>query len=172
VKFSIRPATVDDAAGIAAVHVQSWRSSYAGIVPQAHLDSLDVDARTKSWTKLLAPSESPHFHAVAVDEGERIVGFVDAGKNRDAPVEFRGELFAIYLLDEAKGTGAGNALFDAAASWLRENELAPFLLWVLKDNARARRFYAKAGGVVAGEKPHPVGGKPLVAVAYGWRSDS
>lgn len=44
--FDIRQAAVADAVMIAAVHVQSWRETYQGIVPQSHLAGLDVAERT------------------------------------------------------------------------------------------------------------------------------
>jgi hypothetical protein len=44
-EFEVRRAVSGDAASIARVHVESWRSTYAGIVPEAYLRSLDVDLR-------------------------------------------------------------------------------------------------------------------------------
>jgi hypothetical protein len=46
---TIRPATAEDAAGIAAVHVRSWQVAYRGQLPDALLDSLSVDQRTRWW---------------------------------------------------------------------------------------------------------------------------
>jgi len=38
-------ATVEDISQIAAVHVQSWRESYQGIIKQEILDELSVEQR-------------------------------------------------------------------------------------------------------------------------------
>ena len=40
--LTIRPAELDDAPAIAQVHVDTWRSNYAGMIPQAYLDSLKI----------------------------------------------------------------------------------------------------------------------------------
>ena len=57
----------------------------------------------------------------------------------------QGELYAIYVLPEAWGSGAGPLLMAAALSALRENGFAVAILWVLEDNPRAQRFYEREG---------------------------
>lgn len=47
----VRPATVDDARGVAEVHVASWQAAYAGLIDQATLDALSVDAREAMWAR-------------------------------------------------------------------------------------------------------------------------
>ena len=51
--MTLREATVADAAGIAFVHVESWRTTYPGIMPQEHLDALSVAERTEVWQGIL-----------------------------------------------------------------------------------------------------------------------
>ncbi len=41
--FEIRSGSRDDAPGIARVHVASWRSGYAGVVPDSVLHADDFD---------------------------------------------------------------------------------------------------------------------------------
>jgi hypothetical protein len=43
----IRRAEPRDAAGIAHVHVASWRTTYRGIVPDSYLDALDEPERAE-----------------------------------------------------------------------------------------------------------------------------
>lgn len=42
----VRSARVEDAGAIARVNVDTWRTTYPGIVPQDYLDALDPDALT------------------------------------------------------------------------------------------------------------------------------
>lgn len=56
-----------------------------------------------------------------------------------------GEVYAIYLVPAAWSTGTGRALMDAALGGLRAAGYRRVVLWVLAGNARARRFYDKAG---------------------------
>ena len=48
-----RPA---DAAAVARIHVGAWQHAYRGLVGDAVLDALDVDARTASWGEWIARS--------------------------------------------------------------------------------------------------------------------
>lgn len=87
--FEIRPATVDDAYGIARVHVDTWRDAYAGIVPAAVLAALDIDARAQRMRQLLG-DPNPFTNLVAALDGT-VVGFVTFGPYRTqvAPGEDR-----------------------------------------------------------------------------------
>jgi ribosomal protein S18 acetylase RimI-like enzyme len=143
----VRPAVAADARGIAEVHVATWRAAYAGIVPQAHLDGLSVEKRAELWTRIL--SEPPHPGRslwVAVDTATpRIVGFACTAPSRDADAPATGELQAIYVLPSHWDAGAGRAVHDRAVGSLRAAGFSAATLWVLADNARARRFYERRG---------------------------
>ena len=52
-EYIFRPARIHDAAEIARVHVESWRSNYAGIVSGDVLSLLNVEARTANWKEWL-----------------------------------------------------------------------------------------------------------------------
>ncbi len=167
---TIRRAGLEDAEGIARAHLESWRSSYRDLLPSEYLEGLDYQQRLEGWRHGLAQPGAAVF--VAVEPGrERIVGFCAVGHNRAEPdslPDFQGELYALYLVDEAKRRGVGRALFERGTGWLRDNGLVPFILWVLKDNTRARGFYEKRGGRLVGEQPIEIGGRLYPEVAYAW----
>ena len=56
-----------------------------------------------------------------------------------------GELYTLYVAPAHWSTGAGRALTDAALDGLRAAGYRRVVLWTLTENARARRFYDKAG---------------------------
>jgi ribosomal protein S18 acetylase RimI-like enzyme len=86
---------------------------------------------------------------VAEDTAGRVIGFVafgPAGDEHDVPPPPRsGEVYAIYLLEEAAGRGIGRRLVDEAVRRLRAGGFDHVVLWVLETNGRARRFYEQAG---------------------------
>ena len=163
----IRPVTLQDVPAIAAVHVEAWQSSYKEILPADFLAGLSVERRTQEWSQSL--TEPRRIVLAATTPDDRIVGFCVAGPNREEPKTFQGEVYAIYLLDEAKRKGAGRALFIEAAASLAQNEMCSLLVWVLSANAVARKFYEALGGEFLCEKPLTIAGLPYVEVAYGWR---
>jgi L-amino acid N-acyltransferase YncA len=134
--ITVRVAADDDAPRIAAVHVQAWREAYAHLLPAAFLASLDPVARSTRWHRVIADL------TVTVCVAERdgaVVGWATAGPGRDEqPVRDR-ELEGIYVLAAMHGSGAGQALLDAAIGD------APAYLWVADDNPRAQAFYARNG---------------------------
>jgi ribosomal protein S18 acetylase RimI-like enzyme len=165
--LNVRPAHVADAADIARVHVASWRTTYRGLLPDAFLDSLDEPAYEQRWARILAEASSRVYVASG---GSDVVGFASAGRERAGEDGFAGELYAIYVLAEAQGKGHGRRLVEAVAGGLRELGLADMIVWVLRENAAARAFYERLGGVYVRMQPITIGSALLQEVSYGWRS--
>lgn len=169
---TLRPAVVSDAAGIARVHVKSWRETYAGILPDALLDSLSKPDRTLRWAAMLSQTISPdRLNVIVAENHGRIVGFLATCAQRDpvlAGAGFTGEIGSIYVLARAQGQGLGRALMRSGAQVLSEQGYRSTSLWVLKDNLPARHFYEVLGGKLVGEKTDMRDGMVLHELAYGW----
>jgi ribosomal protein S18 acetylase RimI-like enzyme len=151
--LTVRPAELTDAEAIARVHVDSWRAGYRGLLADELLAGLSVAERELMWRKRLTgevASHDEHRVDVAVDRGV-IVGFVVAGPSEDQDGEARsGEVHAMYVHPDHWSTGVGQALMRSAVDHLAAGGAAQALLWVLASNARARRFYERAGWVWGG----------------------
>jgi ribosomal protein S18 acetylase RimI-like enzyme len=164
----VRLATLDDAADIARVHVASWRTTYRGMLPDDFLASLSEEHYTERWKRLIAEGSS---RVQVVDEPKGgIVGFASGGRERAGENTFAGELYAIYVLDSAQRLGHGRELVRAIAGALREMGLPDMIVWVLRDNAAARRFYERLGGIYVRAQPITIGSATLEEVSYGWRA--
>ncbi|MCY0863742.1 MAG: GNAT family N-acetyltransferase [Sulfobacillus sp.] len=165
----IRAATPDDYAGIAKVHVDSWRATYRGIIPDSFLDQLTYEGSESRWRQS-ATSLPPHY-AMFVAETQpptnEIVGFANGGHVRASDAEFQGELYAIYLLPSYQRQGIGQQLFYQIVQHLTEHGYPSLLIWVLKDNP-ARFFYERLGGTVIREATINIGGQPLTELGYSW----
>ena len=161
----IRVANPSDAGPIARVHVDSWRSTYAGIVPDDYLAGLSYQDRESTWNEILRTG-LPNF--VAETEGGHVVGFAGGGPERQGNEVYCGELYAIYLLEEWQRKGVGRLLVSAIAQRLLVDGFSSMLLWVLEDNHPALRFYESLGGELVGRETITIGGTDLVEVSYGW----
>jgi ribosomal protein S18 acetylase RimI-like enzyme len=126
------------------LHVRTWQAAYEHVFGADRLATIDLQAREERWRQRLAARERRHVVVVA-EEGGSVVGFASCGESRDTAGE--AELYSIYVLPEAWGSGAGPALMAAALAALRANGFAAASLWVLEDNPRARRFYEREGWV-------------------------
>ena len=164
----IRKAQAEDAPGIARVHVESWRTTYAGMVPGEFLAGLSYEGRQMMWDSVLAVPERQRLVFVAETPERQVVGFASAGSERAGDGVYQGEIYALYLLQSYQRQGIGRQLFRAAASGLRQAGMASWLVWVLTGNP-ARKFYEAMGGQYLYEKEIEIGGKGLVEAAYGWK---
>jgi ribosomal protein S18 acetylase RimI-like enzyme len=164
----IRDALQTDAAGIARVHVNSWRTTYRGIVPDQVLDSLSLERREQYWHDLLSDPKNQDINLVADVPPVGIAGFASAGKERTGEFPYQGELYAIYILKAYQGRGVGRQLVEAIVLRLQEQGLTSMMVWVLKDNL-FRAFYEALGGQEVGEQDIKIGDSTLVEVAYGWK---
>jgi GNAT superfamily N-acetyltransferase len=135
----VREAELADIAGMAAVHVQSWKETYRGLAPDEMLDSPGMrERREHLWTRVLTDPQPHRKHALAEHDGQ-IVGIALAGppEAQDAPREW--QLYVLYLLAAHQGTGAGQQLLDAVIG------SRPAYLWVADPNPRAQAFYHRNG---------------------------
>lgn len=164
----VRKATLTDAAAIGRIHVESWRATYAGIVPDEYLAALSTERRAEQWRAGLANAESRSIVLVGELRPGEVVGFASCGPEREGLVSYPGELYAIYLLQEAQGHGLGRALLETAARHMAESGYEAWMCWVLADNP-SRHFYEAMGGMAFQQKDIEIGGRNLVEVAYGWK---
>ena len=167
--MKIREAVPDDISGIANVHVDTWRTTYVGIVPDEVLSGLSYDRYKRGWRKSLEESDSEQYTYVADNDKSGVIGFVAAGSPRDEIEDYDGEIYAIYVLKQHQGKGIGRQLMSEAAQRLKAEGLSSVMLWVLADNP-TRRFYEALGGKLVAEKEIDIGGKSLPEVGYGWQS--
>lgn len=163
---AVRPARIEDAQSIARVHVAAWQAGYRGKMPDDFLDSMDVTERGEAWARLLVAGggrgrvmfgESPASVLVAENRDGEVVGICSFGPARpveltvgEALPEGTGELMMINFEPGSWGTGLARRLFEVAVAGLRQAGHKRAVLWVLDSNARARRFYEKAGWVPDG----------------------
>ena len=146
--MEVRRARPEDAAAIAEVHVRTWQAAYEHVFGAERLAELDAGTRLHGWRRAL---EERHDELVFLAEEEgRVVAFASAGPSRAGGAD--GELYAIYALPEAWGSGAGPALMRAALCALGGEGFREAVLWVLEDNPRARRFYEREGWALDGTR--------------------
>jgi len=168
--WCIRPAVILDSRAIAEVHVESWKSTYRGIFPEALLDGLSVEKRESFWRDSLAAHEpSSAITLVGCDSRGNVVAFISGGKERTGQLGCEGEIYAIYLFQEAQRKGLGALLVRQFVHSLDARGFGSMAVRVLALNP-SRRFYECLGAKVIGQQQIERGGKPFIEVAYGWQS--
>ena len=118
--MKIRQAKLQDAQAIARVMVDTWRTTYAGIVADSFLQSLSYQERETRWRELLAIEEAgERFTWVAEDDEGRIVGYISGGAERSGEEPgYSGELYAIYIDQRCQMIDiGGESLEEVAYGW-------------------------------------------------------
>jgi ribosomal protein S18 acetylase RimI-like enzyme len=161
----IRAATISDAPAVARVDVETWRETYAGVLPEKVLVELAPEQRRRSWAQFIL--RAPGDLKVATHATDGIVGFGSCGFRRGGPAPFAGEVFTLYVEPGYQGEGIGRRLLLHLFGRLLRRSLPSAMVWVLRDNP-SRFFYERLGGRLVATRPIVVSGIDVEALAYGW----
>ncbi|MFQ6017184.1 MAG: GNAT family N-acetyltransferase [Kiloniellaceae bacterium] len=162
---TLRPARTRDAAAIARIQVETWRSAYPGVVPDAYLVGMTEAKHAAQWESCLARRGGVETVLVAEAAGRRLVGFGSCGRARGGP--YAGEVYTLYVAGDWQGRGIGRRLLGRLFSVLHEAGANGALVWVLSANP-ARFFYEAMGGRCVAERKESFAGTLLEETAYGW----
>ena len=164
----IREMTLADCDRVAEIRIRGWQSAYQGLIPQSYLDGLSVAEDAERRRTYLAQGDGSVVNLVAEDTGGEISGWACHGPYRDGEsVTPDAELYAIYVHPDQVGRGVGQALLAESVARCSAAGHSRLLLWVLKENDRARRFYGRAGFRTDGaEEPFEVDGAAVPEVRY------
>ncbi|MFF7684534.1 GNAT family N-acetyltransferase [Streptomyces syringium] len=141
----VREMAETDIEAVSGLRVTGWQTAYAGVVPQPYLDAMTVEDDARQRRTWFTRSRGQVLDLVAVDEGANPVGWASLGRYRGEGERRPGELYALYVRPDVIGTGVGRRLLQEAHRHAVARRFDNMLLWVLRDNPRARRFYETAG---------------------------
>ena len=145
--MEIRPATIDDAEGVAYVGIKTWQTAYKGIFPKEKLKKMDVAERTERWRNNIVGIKKDENATifVAEDKDGNVVGFATGGKYPDTD-PYDCSIGAIYVLDEYQKKGIGSKLVKEMLEFFKSRQHKTMIIWVLEENPY-RKFYDKLGGI-------------------------
>jgi GNAT superfamily N-acetyltransferase len=147
---SVRPASADDVAEIARIHVETWRFGYAGILPAPVLDGLTVDAAAAAWREAVLEPPSPRHHVLVAVEGRWIVGFAALGpaddlQPDDADQEATVSIGPVVVEPRWARRGHGSRLMAAAVDVARGDGMTRAVSWIPEQDTVSREFLAGGG---------------------------
>ncbi len=159
--------TLGDCAPVAEIRVRGWQQAYAGLIPQAYLDAMDV-AQDAERRRAHFMAGGGAVNLVAGTPDATVTGWACYGPCRDEGARpGSAELYALYVHPGRVGTGIGGALLAEVTARASADGFGEMTLWVLKENLRARRFYERAGfGPDGAEEPFEAGGAVVPEVRY------
>ncbi len=163
----LRTASPADASAIAKVYIDSWGTTYRGLIPAPVLDGMRVLKQTMDWWAVLCRSEPGRGAVVAQDSGGGVFGFISFGVARQLQKDNCGEVYTLYLLASRQGRGIGSRLLAVAARRMAASGFRSLAIWALSDNP-ACAFYERLGGTVVDRRTVTLGGAKLEETCYLW----
>ena len=170
----IRRGRKGDAAAIGRVHVETWQSAYAGLLPDMMLAGMSDVRQSAWWSRALGDPGQSRGIFVADDEDMGVVGFGSCGPVRDAPEGLNGtekrvgEIYTLYVEPDFQNRGLGRQLLSAMFEQLLKDGCDTAVLWMLANNP-TRFFYESLGGERVGDRIDTMAGRDVEEVAYAWR---
>lgn len=163
----VREMVLADCPRVAGIRVRGWQTAYKGMMPQAYLDGLDPAEDVGRLRARFEGAGEGVVSLVAEWDGD-VVGWACHGPYREGEVRTaEAELYAIYVDPDRLASGVGRALLRESVARCTAAGHGRMLLWVLRENASARRFYEKAGFAPDGaEEPFEVHGAEVPEVRY------
>jgi GNAT superfamily N-acetyltransferase len=143
---SARIARPSDAPAVGLVQAAVWRAAYGHALPPEVVEQFDGPSFARVWRDSLShPPSSRHVLLVAC-AGDQIVGFAAVGPSVDADAaETSGEVLALGVHPDARHSGHGSRLLNAAVDTLRSKGFDSVSTWILAEDEATRAFLLAAG---------------------------
>ncbi len=161
-QISIRQAEEEDAWQIADILVEDWKIAYRGIIDSDFLDSMNVEERYQRELQRC------RIYRVA-EVGKEILGFTWNDMAADEPADC--EIIALYVRYAKRKYGIGKALFRDSMDLFRAAGKKEMIIWCLRENTEARKFYEKMGGKVYKAGTHKWGNRDYDMISYLYHLD-
>jgi ribosomal protein S18 acetylase RimI-like enzyme len=140
----VRQMAPTDIPAVAQAHRRAWQVAYRGMLSDAVLDGLSQAEFEHNWQGIL---RRPNRTTLVVEREGRVVGYAALGSSHEGQDNgsTAGEIIGLYIHPDHWGQGAGGQLLAEALAQLEQRGFARAIVWTMRDNALARRFYEKHG---------------------------
>ena len=156
----IRKATEADVGQIAEILAEDWKRAYRGIIESAYLDAMSAEQRY--------PIELSRYRKYTVAAaGPEILGYAWNELPGDGAADC--EIVALYVRYDRRNSGIGRMLFQNAMDAFRAAGGKTMIVWCLRENQEARRFYEKMGGQADQTGAHTWGNRAYAMIRYRYR---
>lgn len=169
--YKIRKAESSDLLKIARVHVDCWRTTYKGIVPNEILDRMSYEKSAEKWSGFFSGAAEGAARIFLLDHKSDTVGFCAGGQIRKSSKRtegYFGEIKAVYILDGHQRKGYGTEFVRTIEEIFIKYGIFSYIIWVLKESS-SKEFYKKLGGKLLTTKTYKIGEKKLKGLCFGYK---
>ena len=162
--IKIRNIKKEDIPEVVNIQIRAWRTAYKGIIDDNYLANMNTEEKIKMREK-----DYNENKFIVAEINNEIVGFCRYTDNIEKTPETPKadcELRALYVKPELKHNGIGKKMFQYAVNEFKNIGKTKMVLWCLKDNVLARKFYEKMGGIIIKERLIHIGNRDYEEVAF------
>lgn len=137
-EINIKPLGPEQAQQVSDLHLYIWQQAYAPIFGKERLRDLPREESRQTWRQRM---HLERYRGIGLWQQERLIGFAGWGVEATAIAE----IYHFYLHPEYWGGGTAGSFMQYLLQLIRQQNHQEVVLWVLKENKRAQRFYQKQG---------------------------
>ena len=142
----IRKVQMGDENSLAYIQTESWKTAFAGILDTETLAKYtNIDKATAMYHRLLS-EHTGNGYILSVEGKDHCIAYWDNA--RDPQFYGKAELICIHSLPDNRHKGYGSMMMDHVLKDMKEAGFPEVVLWVFKDNIRARAFYEAKGFIL------------------------
>lgn len=142
----IRKVKQDDADTLAYIQTESWKAAFKGTIDADMLDKCTNIDKVRLMYQRLLDENKGNGYLLTADNKPHCIAYWD--KARDFELALKAELICIHSLSNNWHKGFGSKMMDMVLSDIKSSGYSEVVLWVFRDNIRARAFYEAKGFVL------------------------
>lgn len=142
----IRKVKQGDADTLAYIQTESWKTAFKGIIDAEVLETCTNIDKARAMYQRLLDDNKGNGYILTVDNKPHCIAYWD--KARDLELAGKAELICIHSLPNNWHMGFGSKMMDMVLSDIKSSGYSEVVLWVFRDNLRARAFYEAKGFVL------------------------
>ncbi len=151
-EYSIQRVRLGDEQVLAYIMTESWKCAFVNILDEDVLErSTNLERATAMFERLLAQNKG-NGYLLKAQGTPHCMAWWDVAREEDMPGY--AELICIHSLPENWRKGYGSKMMDRVLSDMALAGYSKVMLWVFRENMRARKFY-EANGFHTSEKQKP-----------------
>ena len=146
----IRKVKQGDADTLAYIQTESWKAAFKGIIDADMLDKCtNIDKARLMYQRLLDENKG-NGYLLTVDNKLHCIAYWD--ETRDLELAGKAEIICIHSLPNQWRKGYGSKMMDTVLHDIAIAGYRKVMLWVFKENIRARQFYERHGFRTTGKE--------------------
>lgn len=121
--------------------LKDWKATFKGIIDAEMLDKCTNIVKATNMYQKLLDENNGNGYLLTVGDKPHCIAYWDSA--RDLELNGKAELICIHSLLNNWHKGFGSKMMDVVLEDIKKSGYYEVVLWVFRDNLRARAFYEK-----------------------------